>query len=301
MAEETKKATTKKRKRRATTSNRKPVAQSTAKMSVDDLERQINSMAEDRLKELENEREEDDTVEASPPEYQQAKKPLAIDIAEAVEMVEPETKQEVKTDTKLGVAGNNYKTPGRKWWMVVAGLGLIVVAFIAGAAWGQSRGNMLFALVVIALLPAGVLLIRQGLKVGESEAVIVGPGGVVKKFAGPANSLNIYAKKRNEKQIVADRVAFEWMDNPLGQPQQCINDGKWYHVHLWLPDTLTYEAFILPDSQYFDPREFANVITMPAHRKLFESQASLLQKIAPWVMVVAFLISIIGLIAMTPS
>ena len=50
-------------------------------------------------------------------------------------------------------------------------------------------------------------------------------------------------------------------------------------------ETKELKAFILPDTQYRDPREFANNLNIPAHRKLAQRRASLVQKVAPFAIV----------------
>lgn len=161
------------------------------------------------------------------------------------------------------------------------------------------RSNPLIVVGLIAcVIGSGFLFVRGWRATREQETVIVGAVQPI----GRVNSLNIYAKKdETTGQIYAEKMAFEWDNNPTGQPWQSLNNGKWYHLNIWDIVAGKLKPFVLPDSQYFDPREFANVITMPAHKKLFEHRASLFQKIAPWVMTVAFLISIFGLIVTTPS
>ncbi len=178
------------------------------------------------------------------------------------------------------------------------GIVALFVGFLMAMAWGENRGNMLLAMGTILCWPGGAYLLYRGIQKRDQEAVIIGAD----KPKGLVNSLSIYAKKDSETgRIYPEKIVFEWEENPLGQPQQCINNNRWYYVHLWDIAKGKLVPFALPDSQYFDPREFANVITMPAHKKLFERQATLLQKIAPFVMVVAFLISIFGLLITTPT
>ena len=187
----------------------------------------------------------------------------------------------------------------KRWVYFVGGALAVSLGFMLGGMWSETRNSMLLAIATISLIPFGVFLIWKGWnKVTDVEAVIVGS----KKPTTPVNSLNIYAKKdKDSGKIYPEKIEFTWMEKPMGQPQQCLNNGKWYYVHIWDIAKNTLKPFTLPDSQYFDPREFANVIKMPAHKKLFERQVSTFQKVAPWVMVVAFLISVLGLITTTPT
>lgn len=178
----------------------------------------------------------------------------------------------------------------------IVALGLVVPLY---QLYLIDRANPLVVVGLIGCFIGSGFLLHRGWRAGrQEEAVIVG----AEKPAGPINSLNIYARKDEDTgQIYPEKIAFEWVDEPEGQPWQCLDDGNWYHLNIWDIVAGKLKPFILPDSQYFDPREFANVITMPAHKKLFERRQSLFQKIAPWIMIVAFLISIFGLLVTTPK
>lgn len=189
-----------------------------------------------------------------------------------------------------------------KYWKqslyVIGGLGALLVGFFLALLWAENSGDILLAMGVIVTWPGGIYLIYRGIRGPERDVVIVGSA----KPTGEVNSLNIYARKdKDSGKIYAEKVAFEMTYEPLGQPQQCINNGKWYYVHIWDIGGNKLIPFVLPDSQYFDPREFANVIKMPAHKRLFERQASMLQKVAPWIMVIAFIISLLGMVMTTPQ
>lgn len=181
---------------------------------------------------------------------------------------------------------------------VTGGLVALAVGFFLTILWTENRANLFFTMGVIVTWPGGVYLIYHGIRGPEHDVVIVGSD----KPTGEVNSLNVYAKKdESSGKIYPEKVAFEMVYKPLGQPQQCTNNGKWYYVHIWDIAKQKLVPFVLPDSQYFDPREFANVINMPAHKRLFEHQASMLQKIAPWIMVVAFMVSILGMVMTAPT
>jgi len=186
----------------------------------------------------------------------------------------------------------------KQWAYLIGGIVCVIFGFFIASIWGTQRENMGLALMAIALWAIGAFMAYRGFKqIGDTDVVIVG----TKKPDTPVNSLNIYAKKdKTTGTIYSEKIVFEMVEEPLGQPQQCTNNGRWYYVHLWNIETEALEAFALPDSQFFDPREFANVIKMPAHNKLFERQISTFQKVAPWIMVAAFGISILGLVMTTP-
>jgi len=192
----------------------------------------------------------------------------------------------------------------KKWAMIAGGLGLIVLGFWFAGLWGTNRDNLILAMGFVLCVPGGGYLVYLGFReqIKGAEVMIVGS----EKPTGPVNSLNIYAIKIDGI-IYASKIAFEWVDNPIGQLQQCLNNGQWYYIHRGILEIISGkitqpepEPFLLPDSQYFDPAEFANVIKMPAHQRLFERQTPLFQKIAPVFMVIAFGLAIIGFIASAP-
>lgn len=90
----------------------------------------------------------------------------------------------------------------------------------------------------------------------------------------PPNSLNIYPQEKGG-------VKFEYMDNPEGPWQQCLNDGRWYHVHFWHKNQLRPPNF--PDEAYYSPKELAQVIGAEDWRRFFERRFELLEKISPWI------------------
>lgn len=110
----------------------------------------------------------------------------------------------------------------------------------------------------------------QTAEVTESEA----DDDATKVVSGyEANSINIYR----------DRVVYEYVQNPLGVPWRCIDDGKFYYVHAVDKDKNLIE-WQLPDNdlskRHYDPAEFANVITMPCAKRFFEWAPNKFQKIA---------------------
>lgn len=185
----------------------------------------------------------------------------------------------------------------KRWTYLVAGLVCIFIGVVVGMLWSDQRENMLLTVVVIMAWPGGIYLIYRSFKKSDTDVVIVGAD----KPTTAVNSLNIYAKKdKSTGKIYPEKIAFEWINEPMGQPQQCTNNGRWYYVHIWDIETNLLKAFTLPDNQYFDPREFANVIRMPAHNKLFEQELTLLQKASPFIMVAVFVIALLGMVMTTP-
>lgn len=189
------------------------------------------------------------------------------------------------------------KTP-RNWFkilpaaaMVIAGL---IIAFIGNAAVSAP-----IIVLGAAIMAGGVMLFMSGWKTGGVRIITADEIGDTTaptvKVGGIPNSLNLYKNK----------IAFECVENPIGQQQKCYNDTKWYFVHKFNYATSRLEEFSLPDDEdsqrYYHPREFANVVTMPANKKLFEPIPSLFQKIAIGIMAVVIGAEIIGLIALSGS
>ena len=178
---------------------------------------------------------------------------------------------------------------GRRWWLAGIGLAVLVLAFYLMTLYGQDRHNFILGIMSILVLGAGGVSIYYGLKKQDTGIVFATGGKVITKIA---NCMNIYPNCIEFVEFPPDKL--------LGQPQQCYNDNKYFYVHKWKGETkelwdrmtpiereqVGLEVFILPDTQYRDPREFANNLNIPAHRRLAQRRdASLAQKIAPFAIV----------------
>lgn len=102
------------------------------------------------------------------------------------------------------------------------------------------------------------------------------------------NSMNIYK----------DRIEFEYVKKPLGMPGKCYNDNQEYFVHRL--DDGSMSEWVLPDEdedkRYYDPKELANVVEMPAVKKYMEWVPSTFQKVAFGIMAVVIAAELITLI-----
>jgi len=155
---------------------------------------------------------------------------------------------------------------------------------------GNATGNPLVILLGFAGMAVGFLLFRAWRNRSEVRHIGKDKGGESGDGEIP-NSLNLYP----------DKVEFAYVENPLGQSQKCLNDGKYYHVHK--ANILgELEEFKLPDDddkeRYYDPTEFANPVTMPSNKKYFVWSFSTMQKISVGVMALVIVGLIIGLVAM---
>ena len=213
---------------------------------------------------------------------------------------------------------NILKTP---WWqrithnksfLLYLGGGILsfVLAWLLYPLWADNQANALLTVGMLVLVVLGGFLIFKAFTASRgTSTVIVGE----KPVSAAANSLNIYVKKDSEGKFSPEKIAFELVDSsgkiveklpeegekpyhPPGQPWQSLDDSNWYYLNVIDIGSGLAKPFTLPDKKYFDPGELANVLEMRAHRALFTSRTSMFQKIAPWAMVVAFLVSIFGLI-----
>lgn len=150
---------------------------------------------------------------------------------------------------------------------------LLVVAGCGAAYLGNLEGNPIIIGAGFFSALGGIILF---LKTRESMDTRILPGG--KRLEQPANALLIYKHD----------VEFDHIKKPPGHQQRCINDGKWYHVLTRSPEVKALTEFLLPDDRtdgrHYDPREFANPVTMPANQKLFEPVDSMFKTVAVGIM-----------------
>ena len=189
-------------------------------------------------------------------------------------------KQEVKQKDKVKVSKIGRLTLALVILMVICGGGI--------AYFGNLQKQPLIIGVGFFLLLGSFLLFFRYRETAEARIL---PGG--KKLAKPANALVIYEGD----------VEFDYIKNPPGHQSRCINLGKWYHVLTGkMGDKRTLTEFRLPDEKadkrHFDPREFSNVVTMPANKKLFEPVDSLFKTVAVGIMGIAILGLAIVILAM---
>lgn len=196
---------------------------------------------------------------------------------------------------------------GRRWWPVYAGVGLFIITALIAKLYLDSNNNMILAVLFVMSGTGGFLFIYQGLKRRDEGYVFVKPGG--EKVTINANCLNIYYRKNEDGDIECDYIAFEEMIPPdkydamtdilPGQvrgeivskmPQRCLNDGKFYYVHIFDPNKDKYLPFKLPDTQYFDPREMVNPVTMPAVKRELKPIPTLGEKLRPALLLIGIAI-----------
>jgi hypothetical protein len=185
---------------------------------------------------------------------------------------------------------NHLKPPGRsknQWLLMGLGLACILMGILAGYYYMQDQRNMFLAILMLAALSGGVyLIITQYRKTGDQVVII--PGQVDGKKSGKikvANSLNIYGKKNElTGTYYAEKIAFEMVKDPKGQPQQCINTGKYYYVHIWDIDRGILVPLVLPDTKYTDPAKMARYLELPDQKKYLRHREGLMKYIGPGIL-----------------
>lgn len=189
-----------------------------------------------------------------------------------------------------------------RWLKALIGVALIGVGIAAGFMWWSSEQNIFFGLITIISLTAGcILAIRNVWQIlfHDQDNVIVGiESPDINKTKTPVNCLNIYAGKNENGKNVPWKIVFEYIENPKGQPQQCINDGKWYYVNITDKITGELRPFTLPDARYCPPSLLARYILIPAQRKYLRHRDGWQKFIGPGILGVMNAVGFVAIIAL---
>jgi hypothetical protein len=167
------------------------------------------------------------------------------------------------------------------WWKIYSGGALSALGVLFVVLYSISPENMFFAVLLIACLGGGGVLLFQGIKSGGDVEY-----KLKKQATGPVNAIILKPKT----------MELTWIDDPDGFPMTVKNNGKdWY---LYIEKDGVIQPYQLPDSmEYYDPGEYANVTEMPAHKKLFERQMTLLEQLTPGFLAIGMIIVVVALIA----
>ena len=198
--------------------------------------------------------------------------------------------------------GEGYKkTGGRRWWLIWLGAVLIALAVPIFLVYNTNPSNIAMAFLLVLFGGGGIACLVFGLKAREESVKFVSLQGK-QKLKGKANCMNIYYKLDREGKLITDRVEFEFFDEDrlkkmqvegrLGKYQRCRNDGNYYYVHELVPVMGKGKVYkpvrewelnplILPDQVYFNPRELANVVSMPEVFKYLKPKPGKFDKIKP--------------------
>lgn len=171
--------------------------------------------------------------------------------------------------------------------MVGGGACLCILGIaVLGLYLGQPEQRILGMLGVVVLI-AGAVVVYLGFHRGEAT---ISAGPQAQKAAAGANTLLIQPDRLEFTELDQSKIPEDY------QWRKCRNDGKFYRLLIEGKEgavevgTRKLHEFMLPDTQYRDPREFANNLNIPAHRRLAKRKATLMQHIAPWILVVAILV-----------
>jgi len=180
----------------------------------------------------------------------------------------------------------NWRNYIKSLYLIGAISSFVVGGFVAFM--GNSLSNPLLIVFGFFGLAGGFMLFWAWRRIGDVRLIKRDEGG---KPLLPPNSLNVYEKM----------IEFAHVDKPKGQSVKCLNDGKFYHVHIDGDSKEGLKELQLPDDdekeRYYDPAEFANPVTMPSNKKYFTWSASTMQKISVGIMALVIAGEIIGLIA----
>ena len=94
---------------------------------------------------------------------------------------------------------------------------------------------------------------------------------------------------------------YEYWEKPVGHLNQCLNDGKNYHVQIQDKQTGNMKPMLFPDAAFYNPKELANIIGAEPWRRYFERRNELLEKIAPWAFVATLAILLLALLIFGPK
>ncbi len=228
------------------------------------------------------------------------------------EAVKPE---EVAATVEPQPAINSRRLPTINRFWVLAGLavGLIALSIGVGSMWFANPSNQIMGLLTIALFIGGAWLTRRQIKhrhdiMGDTKVNITSSQtsqtdseaehATVKSNGHDENSLNIYAVKDGDI-VIAQKIAFEDVYKPVGQPQKCLNTGKFYHVHIWDIAKGRLVPFILPDSKFTDPAIMARYLGLPSQKKYLRHRESLMHYIGPGILAFMCVAGFIAIIALS--
>ena len=227
-------------------------------------------------------------------------------IPEAISTPESVKEEPVKKAKRLP-AINSY------WLLAGLAIGLVALSILVSKIWFANPTNQILGLVAVALFIGGAWLIRRQIKhrhdimgnvkvnitsmqTSATDGITTQP--TVSSHGQVPNSLNIYAVKDGDR-VMPQRLAFEYTENPRGQPQRCLNTGKFYYVHIWDIVTGTLKPFMLPDSKFTDPAIMARYLGLPSQKKYLRHRESLMHYIGPGILAVMCIGGFIAIIALS--
>lgn len=171
------------------------------------------------------------------------------------------------------------KLPKKQVFLLILGIVLVVLGIGYGIVWGatyrdsENRSAFLGLPAIAAIMGGAYLIIQQRLQnTFQKPDIIMLDGKRIEAPRVQVNSLNMYS----------NRVAFENVGNPEGQPWRWRQDNRSYFVNKQDDKEKKLKPFELPDQSFYDPRTFAErVLGLPAHQKIFRRREKLLDQLKP--------------------
>jgi hypothetical protein len=205
----------------------------------------------------------------------------------------------ISPKVNIAPAIKTQRIGGRKWWLIAIGAAVMVLGFVGVFSYIQNMSAMVGFISVVGLIGGGTAM-YFGWK-SNDEAITFASNNPLDKSRDKnfiANSMNIYPNQLKFESLPENAL--------LGQPRLCRNDKKFYYIHMEGTAFKGKESgklipFALPDTQYRDPREFANNLNIPAHRRLAQRKANLFEKLSPLIIIGAMIIIGIVWVATSPA
>lgn len=201
------------------------------------------------------------------------------------------SKAKAETEKKMPPVKKVGGLPWLLWLGIIMGslsLALVTIYFI-------NPELMFLGYFSVILLGISCLVTWSGWKKRGGGGVLLGEaatGPAVAKQQGKFNTVTIYH----------DLVCFEYVEDVsrYGQPRKCRNDGQYYYVRIEDADNYGhFNPVVLPDSyEYYDPKEYSNLLQLPAWRRYNERESNLWEKLSPGFLVISQGALIIALIAL---
>ncbi len=194
------------------------------------------------------------------------------------------------------------KITHKRWWMIIPGGISLAIGITAGYLYMSSQNQFAAVITVIFLLAGGILLYSGMKKPGALTGYqMIKQRGIPKEV----NCISILATRNPESENgheVPLVIKFHRALRPKGTPRFIVNLKK--HMFVNINDTLKKKMMPvkLPDKRYASPAVFPVHSNMPRFREYMEyTPPSMLQKIAPGILLVAIIIIGILMVATGPQ
>lgn len=180
--------------------------------------------------------------------------------------------------------------------------GVCILVGIAGLYFYSQSLSIIYAMMTLAGLGGGAGIIYwQMQKASRSGSGVVKVGGkklTVTKLTDE-NCLNIYpATDDFTGKLRNDAIKFEKMDGMKGQPWKFRANNQFYYLNVMDPVKNVLMPYNLKDGVFVDPVDLAGALECRPVRKYLKHRESLMKYVGPAILVVAFIIECVIIIAM---